>query len=234
MDDVIVVGGRCAGASTALLLARAGLKVRVIERSHELEDVLSGPVVKRAATARLKSWGLLDAVLDTGCPPIMDGKMWLGGELVPTPPNAPTPAVPMVVLHRSVLDPILLDAARQAGVVVDMGNPVRRVLSSGTRITGVSTGHGDYPARLVIGADGRHSRIARLVDARTYIDWAPATYAYYTYWAGAEVSGMWAFLDEGRFIGMAPAAGDRTLVFMQAPHSGFATARPDPMGNWKS
>jgi 2-polyprenyl-6-methoxyphenol hydroxylase-like FAD-dependent oxidoreductase len=98
----------------------------------------------------------------------------------------------------------------------------------------VSTGHGDYPARLVIGADGRHSRIARLVDARTYIDWAPATYAYYTYWAGAEVSGMWAFLDEGRFIGMAPAAGGRTLVFMQAPHSGFATARPDPMGNWKS
>ena len=59
MDDVIVVGGRCAGAPAAMLLARAGLRVRVIERSAELGDVLSGHMVKPAGAARLRAWGLL-------------------------------------------------------------------------------------------------------------------------------------------------------------------------------
>ena len=67
-DDIIVVGGRCAGAPTAMLLARAGFKVRVIERSAQLGDTLSGHMIKPAGTTRLQAWGLLDAVLDTGAP----------------------------------------------------------------------------------------------------------------------------------------------------------------------
>ena len=67
-DDIIVVGGRCAGAPTAMLLAQAGFKVRVIERSARLGDNLSGHMIKPAGTTRLQAWGLLDAVLDTGAP----------------------------------------------------------------------------------------------------------------------------------------------------------------------
>jgi flavin-dependent dehydrogenase len=74
MDDIIVVGGRCAGAPTAMLLARAGLRVRVIERSSRLGDTLSGHMVKSAGTARLHAWGLLDDVLGTGCPPVLTSK----------------------------------------------------------------------------------------------------------------------------------------------------------------
>jgi hypothetical protein len=67
-DDVVVVGGRCAGAPTAMLLARAGLSVRLLERSACLGDVVSGHMIKPAGVARLRRWKLLDAVLATGCP----------------------------------------------------------------------------------------------------------------------------------------------------------------------
>ncbi|MGH3166384.1 MAG: NAD(P)/FAD-dependent oxidoreductase [Trebonia sp.] len=237
MDDVIVVGGRCAGAPTAMLLARAGFKVRIIERSPQLGDTLSGHMVKTAGAARLRSWGLLDAVLATGCPPITDGRLWLDGQPAATPSDgepadaAPpaVPAVPSVAPRRGALDPILLDAARQAGAAVDLGNSVRGLLSDGTRVMGVRTDWGDYPARLVVGADGRNSRIAQLVSAAKYVDSAPATYAYQAYWKGTGITEAFAFLGGGCFIGMFPTNDDLTLVFFQAPRSGFDAARRDPV-----
>jgi 2-polyprenyl-6-methoxyphenol hydroxylase-like FAD-dependent oxidoreductase len=246
MDDVIVVGGRCAGAPTAMLLARAGFKVRVIERSVTLGDTLSGHMVKPAGTTRLWVWGLLDAVLDTGCPPVPGGRAWLSGQplgdLVSMSAaddlgdgsggKAAVRAAPALGPRRSALDPVLLEAARQAGAAVDMGNSVQGLLTDGTRVTGVTTSRRGYPARLVIGADGRNSRVAHLVGAPKYVDNSPATYSYYTYWMGARAAGFCAFLDEGQFIGMFPTNDDLTMVFVQAPHTGFGAARRDPMGHY--
>ena len=72
-DDVVVVGGRCAGAPIVMLLARAGLSVRLLERSVRLGDVVSDHLIKPAGVARLRRWNLLDAVLATGCPPLTTG-----------------------------------------------------------------------------------------------------------------------------------------------------------------
>ena len=120
-DDVVVVGGRCAGAPTAMLLARAGLSVRLLERSARLGDVVSGHLIKPAGVARLRRWKVLDAVLATGCPRLDDRVLWLGGQ----PQHAPAPGLGIgpIAPRRTVLDPILPTAAAQAGAEVEMGCP---------------------------------------------------------------------------------------------------------------
>ncbi len=226
-DDVIVVGGRCAGAPTAMLLAHAGFSVRLLERSARLGDVVSGHLIKPAGVARLRRWKLLDAVLATGCPRLGDRVLWLGGQ--PQHAPAPEPGTGPIAPRRTVLDPILLTAAAQAGAEVEMGVSVHGLLREGGRVTGVTTSAGQRRARLVIGADGRNSRIARLAGAKTYHDHPPVTFAYYTYWRGCPATGVHAWLEPGRFFGIFPVGGGLTLAFVQGPRAGYPAFRRDPL-----
>ena len=224
--DVVVVGGRCAGAPTAMLLARAGLRVRLLERARELRDVVSGHMIKPPGVARLRAWGLLDDLLAAGTPILTRRTLWIDGE----PRTAPAlpPQTPALAPRRTVLDPLLLEAAASAGVDVRLGTTVTDVVRRDGRVVGVATPGGTHRARLVVGADGRRSTLARTLDAT--MTWArpPATYAYYAYWSGTGIDGVHAWLQPGLFAGMFPTNHDRALAFVQAPAAGFTTAHQDP------
>src|SRR5262245_27887104 len=70
MYDVIVIGARCAGASTALLLGRKGYKVLLVDRARFPSDVPHGHFIHRHGPQRLTRWGLLDRITATNCPPV--------------------------------------------------------------------------------------------------------------------------------------------------------------------
>ena len=110
-----------------------------------------------------------------------------------------------------------------------MGVSVHGLLREGGRITGVMTSAGQRRARLVIGADGRNSRIARLAGANTYHDHPPVTFAYYTYWRGSPVTGVHAWLEPGRFFGIFPVGDGLALAFVQGPRNQYPAFRSDPL-----
>lgn len=103
------------------------------------------------------------------------------------------------------------------------------MVREGNRVTGVTTSAGERRAGLVIGADGRNSRIARLAGAAVYHDHPPVTFAYYTYWRGSPVAGVHAWLEPGRFFGVFPVGDGLTLAFVQAPRREYDTFRSNPV-----
>jgi 2-polyprenyl-6-methoxyphenol hydroxylase-like FAD-dependent oxidoreductase len=210
-----------------MLLARAGFSVRLLERSARLGDVVSGHMIKPAGVARLRRWKLLDAVLATGCPQLDDRVLWLDGK--PHRPPTLEPGTGPIAPRRTVLDPILLTEAVRAGAEVETGVSVHGLLREGGRVTGVMTSAGQRRARLVIGADGRNSRIARLAGASTYHDHPPVTFAYYAYWRGCPLTGVHAWLEHGRFFGIFPVGDGLTLAFVQGPRGEYPAFRRDPL-----
>jgi hypothetical protein len=111
----------------------------------------------------------------------------------------------------------------------ELGVSVHGLLRVGGRVAGVMTSAGERRARLVIGADGRNSRIARLAQAKTYHDHPPVTFGYYTYWRGCPVAGMHALLEPGRFFGVFPVGGGLALAFVQGPRAEYSRFRRDPL-----
>jgi flavin-dependent dehydrogenase len=182
--------------------------------------------------ARLRAWGLHEDVLCTGGPSLRSITLWLDGEprMMPAPPPGLEPIAP----RRTRLDPILLEAAALAGAQIERGVSVTGVLTHRGRVVGVHTSHGARPARLVVGADGRHSRVARAVGAAAYVSEAPATFAYYTYWRGTGIDGLHAWLEPGRFFGLFPVADDLVLAFVQAPRREYAAFRAEPMDHYRA
>jgi flavin-dependent dehydrogenase len=169
--DVIVVGGRCAGASTAYLVARQGYRVLVLDRDDLPGDMqASTHLIWQAGTACLGRWGLLDRLDGTGCRPMKHCLLDLGGLVLrgtPPPANGETRAFGP---RRFVLDAMLLEAAQEAGATFQNGCSFDGVIESDGVVTGVRFTDPDGQtvevySTIVIGADGRTSAVADAVHA---------------------------------------------------------------------
>ncbi len=231
--DVIVVGGRCAGASTAMLFARAGRSVLMLDRAEFPRDTLSTLYIHQPGVAMLRGWGLLDAVIATGCPAVDQavyqvGDVRMEGCSIPVEGHRAAYAP-----RRYLLDSILSDAAVASGVEFRQGCAVDSVLSEDGQVIGVSYRTADGTrtqerARLVVGADGMRSRFATMVDARLITEHPPLTCAYYTYWEGI-TRRFELYESPGRWVGSVPT-NDATLIAAYFPQADFERVRKDAMG----
>ena len=169
--DVIIAGARCAGAATALLLARQGARVLVLDRSRYGTDTLSTHALMRGAVVQLHRWGLLPAVTGTGTPPVRSTTFHLADADTTIPVKPKHGVEALYAPRRRVLDAILADAARNAGADVRFGASVSDLRRDRAgRVTGITGRAGgarlEASADLVIGADGRRSAVARWAGAR--------------------------------------------------------------------
>jgi flavin-dependent dehydrogenase len=234
--DAIVVGARAAGSSTAMLLARTGMRVLAVDRATFPSDTISTHQVQVPGVARLRRWGLLERLDDAGTP----ATRHLGFHAAVATLDGHFPAFDGVDAlyspRRTVLDQILVDAAREAGAEVRENFTVDEIVSTDSVVTGIRGREGNGApvtehASIVIGADGKHSVVAKAVGAEVEREIAPRTVASYTYWRGLPTDGGEVQQYERRAVGLWPTNDGLTLSYVAWPIEEFETFRADIEGN---
>ncbi|MFJ9214007.1 NAD(P)/FAD-dependent oxidoreductase [Streptomyces sp. NPDC102264] len=220
MYDVIVVGARCAGAAVALLLARTGRRVLLLDRARFPSDTLSTLYIHQPGLARLERWGLLGEVLATGAPLLTRLSLSFPGARF----TGPAPALGTITggcaPRRYALDHLLVQAAIRAGAEFRPRTTVVDLQWEDGKVTGVRHGtpRGSTTlarAHLVIGADGRNSTVARLAHAPFVRQDPRSTRVYYSYWSGIPDPGVQIYTGHGMGAGCIPTQDGLTLVSVQ-------------------
>ena len=224
--DAIVVGARCAGASTAMLLARRGLSVLLFDRDRHGADTLSTLAMMRAGVLQLHRWELLEALRAQGTPPIPRTSFVYGDETITVPIKPRDGVDALFSPRRTVLDPLLSDAAAAAGADVRHGPRLVDLMREGDRVVGAVLEERDrslHPVRagIVIGADGFHSAVAREVQATTYREDSRFCGVVYTFWRGLGNAGTFWYYRPGVSVGIIPTNGDDSCIFTAMPRARF-------------
>jgi len=236
MYDVIVVGARCAGSATALLLARRGYRVLLVDRAAFPSDTLSTHNIQVPGGAALKRLGLLDRLRATEPGIVTGAKMDLGSVVL----KGVYPDVDGVnAIHnprRTILDKLLVDAAVEAGAELRENLVVEDLIIDDGRVSGIrgrSRTEATITERagMVIGADGKHSLVAKKVDAPKYYEQAALTCAYYSYWEGIPLGMGEMYSRARRAIGLWPTHAGLTVIYTAWPASEFDQYRSDVEGN---
>jgi 2-polyprenyl-6-methoxyphenol hydroxylase-like FAD-dependent oxidoreductase len=231
--DVIVVGARCAGSPTAMLLARRGYRVLLVDRATFPSDTISTHIAHPRAVAALSRWGLLDRLVASGCPPIDTYSFDFGPFTLEGSPGTKDAAVAYCP-RRTVLDKLLRDAAAEAGAEVREGFGVDNVLIEDGRVIGIRSGGVAEHARLVIGADGRNSVVAETVGASRYDERAPLLAIYFAYWSGLPMRGRFeTYIRNKRGFAAADTNDGLTMIVGGWPQSEFAEMKRDIEGNFE-
>jgi flavin-dependent dehydrogenase len=235
--DVIVVGARCAGSPLAMLLARRGHRVLLVDRAAFPSDTFRQHFIRQPGVARLARWGLLPRVIASGCPAV-DTMTVDCGDFPLTGTVAPEDGVTAAYApRRYVLDALLLEAAAAAGAEVRTGFAVDELLVAGGRVRGVRGRASGGPAvavraRVVVGADGQHSLVARAVRAVTYHARPAVACYYHAYWSGVPVRGLEVYRRGGRVVLAFPTNEGRTGLTVGWPQGEFRAVRADVAGHY--
>ena len=226
--DVVVVGARCAGAATARLLARAGHDVVMVDRSHPGRDTSSTHSLSRGGVVQLQRWGLLDDVVASGAPEIRSVAFHHDGESVRHAVKDRAGVDFVVAPRRYVLDALLADAAVAAGARLVTDTTVTGVLRDADgRVVGVTARDADgtpreLMARLVVGADGLRSSVARYAGAQVVERHDPTGACFYTYVGEVDWDGIQLHVEDGAFAGVFPTHHGEACVWLIRPADALA------------
>jgi 2-polyprenyl-6-methoxyphenol hydroxylase-like FAD-dependent oxidoreductase len=235
--DVIVVGTRVAGASTAMLLARQGLRVLAVDRARFPSDTLSTHQIQVPGVALLNRWGILDQVVAAGTPATRRIRLDTGDVLLEGRFPAYRGVDALYSPRRTILDSTIVDAGRAAGAEVREGFTVDGLVWERGRVAGIhgrerGGGAVTEKAGLVVGADGKRSMVATAVAARHYRQRPPSTFASYTYWSGVAAPAGELYQRPRRAVAVFPTNDDLTMIYVAAPLAEFDEFRADVEGHY--
>lgn len=239
MYDAIVIGARCAGAPTAMLLARRGFEVLLVDRGTFPSEIPHGHFIHSHGPRRLHRWGLLDRVVATGCPAVTSVTM----DFDDFPLTGRGLSVDGVAMgygpRRAALDNVLVEAAVEAGAELREGFVIEDLATDGERVVGVrgrdkrAGATTTERARVTVGADGRNSRLARIVRAPVYEAVPALTCWYFSYWEDVPDSeSLEMYLRERHIVFAFPTNHDRFAVFIGWPIEEFYAVRSDVEGSF--
>ena len=229
--DVVVVGGRVAGSATAMLLARLGHDVVVVDQASFPSDTVSTHSIARSGVVQLRRWGLLDEVLDSGAPAIRQVTFNAAGEsITPDDQGQGRGRLPgRASAVRAGHAPRHRRRTRRR-----RGAPRRhrdRRAAGRARPGGRGDGQDragapvELGARFVVGADGLRSRVADLVGAAINEAGPAGGAAQYAYYAGIPWSGIEFFVAERSFAGVFPTHDGQACIWVCTPSADAKAVR---------
>jgi 2-polyprenyl-6-methoxyphenol hydroxylase-like FAD-dependent oxidoreductase len=236
MYDAIVVGARCAGSPTSMLLARKGYRVLLVDKATFPSDTISTHILWPHGAEAMARWGLASALEGTGAPPICRrmsfdvGPFALRGAVLDA--NAGRGGF---CPRRKVLDSLLLNAAAASGAETREAFTVESLLFEGDTVVGIrGRGRGgsavEERARIVVGADGVHSFVAKQVRAPEYDPRPIIACGYYSYFSNVAQTDIELYVREHRAFGAVPTNDGLHLVMVNWPTGEFAAVRSDVEG----
>jgi flavin-dependent dehydrogenase len=236
--DVLVVGTRCSGAALAMLLARRGCRVLGIDRARFPSDTVSTHFMWPRTTSFLAKWQLLDKLSASGCPPIELVTADYGPIAIHGRPSPVDGTSVMYCPRRTILDLLLVEAAREAGAEIREATTFRGLLQEGDRIVGLRAQDRDgaaveVRASVVVGADGMWSPVARAAGAAAEIHHDPLTCGYYAYWAGVPTRGVEFYVRHGRDILVFPTHDGLACIWAGRSHGDWDTYRANVEGSYR-
>ena len=235
--DAIIVGARCAGAPTAMLLARKGYRVLVVDRASFPSDTISTHMIHAPGVAALKRWGVLDKVIASGCPPVETYSFDFGPFTIKGTPRPSDGISVGYAPRRTVLDKILVDAAVQAGAEVRERFTVDEIVVEDGVVVGIR-GHDEggrsvvERAGVVIAADGRNSQLAKAVQPLQYNEKPMLQWSYYTYWSGLPVDGFEIFIRPDRGFAAVGTNEGLTMLVVGWPFAESSAYKADAEANY--
>jgi menaquinone-9 beta-reductase len=233
--DVAIVGASLAGSAAAIMLARSGARVALVEKSPDPQAYkkICTHYIQSSGVPTLERLGLVEPMMQAGA---LRSRIrsWTRWGMIEPPPGDDIPSG--INLRRRLLDPMIRGTAAQTpGVDLMMGHAVDELLRSGDEICGVRARNtqgqaGELRARLVVGADGRDSRVAKLSGVKTRT--APhGRIAYGAYYEGPPYDGhpcptLW--LMDPNMVGAFPTDSGLTFYAVMPTKEHLPDFKADP------